>query len=78
VTIIVFTKPACPQCDAVRRTLDNDGIAYDTVDLTADDEARDLVMALGYLRAPVVYAGPDNHFAGFRPDRLKALAAQVA
>jgi glutaredoxin-like protein NrdH len=26
-----------------------------------------------YLQAPVVYAGPDNHFSGFRPDRLKAL-----
>ena len=78
-TITVFIKPACPQCDAVRRTLDNAGIAYDTVDLAADDEARDLVMALGYLQAPIVYAGPDNHFAGFRPDYLKALiAAQAA
>ena len=28
-----------------------------------------------YLQAPVVYAGPDNHFCGFRPDRIKALAA---
>jgi len=32
-------------------------------------------MALGYLQAPVVYAGPDNHFCGFRPDRIKALTA---
>ena len=22
---------------------------------------------------PVIYAGPDNHFSGFRPDRIKAL-----
>jgi hypothetical protein len=28
-----------------------------------------------YLQAPVVYAGPDNHFSGFRPDRIKTLAA---
>ena len=73
-TITVYTKPACVQCDAVFRALDKAGIDYDTVDLSADSEARDYVMSLGYLQAPVVYAGPDNHFSGFRPDRLKALA----
>ena len=78
-TITVYTKPGCPQCDAVRRTLDRSGVVYDTVDLAADDEARDLVMALGYLQAPVVYAGPGTHFTGFRPDHLAALiAAQAA
>ena len=36
-----------------------------------DGEARDYVMALGYLQAPVVVAG-DEHWSGFRPDRIKA------
>ena len=31
-------------------------------------------MALGYLQAPVVVAG-NEHWSGFRPDRIKALAA---
>jgi glutaredoxin-like protein NrdH len=31
------------------------------------------VMALGYLQAPVVVAEHD-HWSGFRPDRIKALA----
>jgi len=30
-------------------------------------------MALGYLQALVVVAG-DDHWSGFRPDRIKALA----
>lgn len=30
-------------------------------------------MALGYLQAPVVVAGSE-HWSGFRPDRIKALA----
>jgi glutaredoxin-like protein NrdH len=30
-------------------------------------------MALGYLQAPVVVAEND-HWSGFRPDRIKALA----
>jgi len=72
--ITVYTKPGCAQCDAVFRLLDTLGAAYRKVDITADPDARDYVLALGYLRAPVVYAGPDNHFSGFRPDRLRALA----
>jgi len=39
------------------------------VDISADDQARDYVMALGYLQAPVVMAG-DDHWSGFRPDRI--------
>ena len=49
------------------------GLAYEVVDITEDSEARDYVMALGYLQAPVVVAG-DDHWSGFRPDRIKALA----
>ena len=55
------------------RALDKQGVEYDIVDITEDPEARDYVMALGYLQAPVVVAGED-HWSGFRPDRIKALA----
>jgi glutaredoxin-like protein NrdH len=72
--ITVYTKPGCVQCDAVFRALDTMGIEYRRVDISTDPQARDYVMALGYLQAPVVYAGPDNHFCGFRPDRLRSLA----
>jgi glutaredoxin-like protein NrdH len=34
-------------------------------------------MALGYLQAPVVVAGND-HWSGFRPDRIKVLSGAVA
>ncbi|MCB0934719.1 MAG: NrdH-redoxin, partial [Mycobacterium sp.] len=46
---------------------------YDIVDITQVAEARDYVMALGYLQAPVVVADGE-HWSGFRPDRIKALA----
>lgn len=52
------------------------GIAYETVDITLDSEARDYVMSLGYLQAPVVVAG-ENHWSGFRPDRIKALSNEA-
>src|ERR1700754_1532008 len=70
--ITVYPKPACVQCNATYKALEKQGIAYDKVDISLDSEARDYVMALGYLQAPVVVAG-DDHWSGFRPDRIKAL-----
>jgi glutaredoxin-like protein NrdH len=72
VSVTVYTKPACVQCNATYLTLDKQDLAYRKVDLTQDAGARDYVMALGYLQAPVVVAGT-QHWSGFRPDRIKAL-----
>jgi glutaredoxin-like protein NrdH len=72
-TITVYTKPACVQCNATFTALERQGLAYEKVDITIDAEARDYVMALGYTQAPVVIAGAE-HWSGFRPDRIKALA----
>jgi glutaredoxin-like protein NrdH len=72
-SITVYTKPACVQCTATYKALDKQGIVYDKVDISLDSEARDYVMALGYLQAPVVVAG-DDHWSGFRPDRIRALS----
>jgi glutaredoxin-like protein NrdH len=75
-SITVYTKPACVQCTATYKALDKQGIAYEKVDISVDSQARDYVMALGYLQAPVVVAGND-HWSGFRPDRIKALSEAV-
>ena len=72
-TITVYTKPACVQCNATYKALDKLGLTYEIVDITEVPDARDYVMALGYLQAPVVVAGGE-HWSGFRPDRIKALA----
>ncbi len=47
------------------------------MDVTLDEEARDYVMALGYVQAPVVEANGE-HWSGFRPERIKALATVAA
>ena len=76
-SITLYTKPACVQCNATKKALDRAGLDYDTVDISAHDEARDYVMALGYVQAPVVEANGE-HWSGFRPDRIKALASLQA
>ncbi|RVV97205.1 glutaredoxin-like protein NrdH [Mesobaculum littorinae] len=72
-TITVYSKPACVQCTATTRALDAKGIDYEVVDLTEDAAAMARVTDLGYRQAPVVIAG-DDHWSGFRPDRIGALA----
>lgn len=75
--ITLYTKPACVQCTATKRALDKAGLEYNMVDISLDDEARDYVMAMGHLQAPVVVAGEEN-WSGFRPDRIRALATAAA
>ncbi len=71
-TITVYSKPDCVQCTATTRALTARGLAFHTIDLTADPEALARVTALGYRQAPVVMAG-ETHWAGFRPDMIARL-----
>ncbi|MFD3443119.1 glutaredoxin-like protein NrdH [Microbacteriaceae bacterium 4G12] len=75
--ITVYSKPACVQCTATYRALDKQGIEYEIFDVSVDDKALETVKALGYLQAPVVVT-EDDHWSGFRPDKIAALAVQVA
>lgn len=73
--ITVFSKPNCVQCDATYRALNKHGLEYEVVDITQDEEALQAVKAMGYQQAPVVFADGD-HWSGFRPDKIKALARE--
>lgn len=76
-TITVYTKPACVQCNATYRALDAAGITYETVDLTQSATSLDQVKALGYLQAPVVITDDGEHWSGFRPDKIADLAERL-
>lgn len=72
--ITVYTAPRCVQCQATKRKLKELGADYTEVNVDNDNEARDFVMSLGYVAAPVVVAG-DEHWSGFRPEKLTAVVA---
>ena len=75
-TITVYSKPRCVQCTATYRALDKAGLSYETVDISLDVAALDQVRSLGYAQAPMVIASSE-HWSGFRPDKIKALAADA-
>ena len=73
-TITVYSKPRCVQCDATYRALDKHGVDYAVVDVSVDRDALQYIIGLGYNQAPVVIVG-EEHWSGYRPDRIKAVAA---
>lgn len=75
-TVTVYSKPNCVQCTATYRALEKRQVPYTVVDLTTSDELLTWVtQELGHQQAPVVVVDgdEDNHWSGFRPDRIKAL-----
>jgi glutaredoxin-like protein NrdH len=75
-SVIVYTKPACVQCDQTKRFLDKVNIEYTTVDITEDLEAFDKIVAMGFKAAPVVITDNDA-WAGFNPAKLTKLAEEM-
>ena len=75
--ITVYSKPSCVQCTATYRALDKKGIEYEIFDVSIDEKALQTVKELGYMQAPVVVTD-DDHWSGFRPDRIEELATKIA
>ena len=71
-SITVYTKPACVQCDATKRLLTKLELEFETVDITENQDAFEMLIAKGFQAAPVVNAG-DDWWAGFNPDKINGL-----
>ena len=80
-TVTVYSTPNCMACKATYRALDKLGVPHAVVDLAQNEEARTWVTEdLGHTQAPVVVVDqdPENHWSGYRPDRIAATAAHSA
>jgi glutaredoxin-like protein NrdH len=74
-TVTVFTKYRCPQCEATKRQLTKQGIDFDVVDLADNPSTLEQLQEAGFKQAPVVIT-PDASWSGYRPDLIKQLAQQ--
>ncbi len=72
-TVTVYTKNNCVQCEATKRHLDKLDIPYEVINITNDIGALDKLISLGYRSAPVVIAGKQSG-AGSVPDKIDKLA----
>ena len=72
-SITVYSKPSCVQCNATMRALDKKGVNYSVIDVTEDQAAYDHVIELGAQQVPVVETGTE-HWTGYRPDKISSLS----
>lgn len=74
---VYTTGPECIRCVLTKRVLAEKGVRFLEVDIRNNDAAREYVVDdLGYTEAPVVVVTDEDHWSGFRPDKLNALADQ--
>lgn len=71
-TVKVYSLPSCVQCESTKRVLKSIDVEFEEIDMSQDPIALEMVRSLGYTSAPVVISGED-HWSGFRMDRIKAL-----
>lgn len=73
-SVIVYSKENCVQCNFTKKYLDDKGVKYESVDVMQDEAALNHVRELGFQSLPVIEAEGMEAFNGFRPDLLTKLA----
>lgn len=72
-TVIVWSRPACVQCNAVKRFLTKNDIPY--VEKQVGDDLAKVAefQAAGLMMAPIVESSTEPTFSGFRTDILERI-----
>lgn len=73
-SITLYSKPNCPQCELTKRDMDILGIQYETVDITHNQDKLEKLAKLGYRSAPVVETDTDV-WSGYDQEKIKALVS---
>lgn len=73
-SVIVYTKNQCSQCELTKRDMDILGIEYQIVDIEKDQEALNKLIQMGFRSAPVVES-EGSYWAGYNQEKIKALVS---
>jgi glutaredoxin len=70
-TLTVYTKNNCPFCDRAKSLLESRGVAYNTINLEQQPDARDFLVGQGLRSVPQIFDGTTLLQGGYQ-----GLAAQ--
>lgn len=73
-SITVYSKPNCPQCDLTKRDMDILGIEYEIIDISLQQDQLERLAGLGFRSAPVVETDRDV-WSGYQQDKIKELVS---
>jgi len=71
-SVELWTKPNCPNCDRTQMMLEQRGIDYSIRSFIEEPQLLDEAKARGFASAPVVIAD-DDAWCGLRPDKIVTL-----
>ena len=71
-TVTVYTKDFCPQCNRVKSALDKGGLEYEEAPI--DERVLTLARIKGWKAAPIVVSDvhPECSFSGAQPHQIEA------
>jgi glutaredoxin-like protein NrdH len=75
-TVTVWRKPGCVQCDQTEREFNKRGIIYQVKRLDRSPKAVERFLELGLLSAPIVETD-DRRWSGFRLNRIESLESHL-
>lgn len=65
----VYSKPNCPDCEAVKNTLKSHGFPFEVIDITQDQEGFDKLMSQGLRKLPQVFK-QDKYIGDFMKTKI--------
>ena len=71
-TVTLWRKPGCVQCDQTEREFNKRGIVYQVKRLDRSPKAVERFLEMGLLSAPIVETD-DRRWSGFRLNRITSL-----
>lgn len=76
-TITIFGKPHCPQCEFTKRFLDGEGVTYNYINLSTEEDQTNFKVEYPYINSlPAVFLDEELLHTGFRPDDLMELVGE--
>lgn len=64
--IKVYSKPNCQFCDMAKQLLESKNIAYESIDISVDADARQMLMDAGFRSVPQIYNGTQPIPGGYQ------------
>jgi glutaredoxin 3 len=64
--IKVYSKSNCQFCDMAKKLLESKGVAYESVDISVDSDARQMLMDAGFRSVPQIYNGTHHIPGGYQ------------
>lgn len=73
-SVIVYSKPNCPNCELSKRDMDILGIEYQVIDISQDIGSLERLKSQGFRSVPVIQTENDV-WSGYNQEKIKGLVS---